>query len=182
MVRCGSKNRYQKHVFQRDWTTCSNNDNHFRLNSQHNWGGPTWPFHEHKNLHFDNEWDIHMSSENHEESNYGLNLDLLSISYLLSVSYPRRSGLVRKVIIQDPSTLDWSTVDNWAPWNVGCMCSSYHRQAARFLINLHSLVESNHIGESNFMETVQIMFCCGRSSFTPRSARSWKIWASTVTL
>jgi hypothetical protein len=43
------------------------------------------------------------------------------------------------------------------------MCSSYHRQAARFLTNLHSLVESSHIGEPNFMHTVEIMFCCGRS-------------------
>ena len=47
-----------------------------------------------------------MSSENHEESGYGLDLDLLTISYLLSVSYPRRSGQVRKVTIQDPSALD----------------------------------------------------------------------------
>ena len=36
-----------------------------------------------------------MSSENHEESGYGLDLDQLTISYWLRVSYPR-SGLVGK--------------------------------------------------------------------------------------
>ena len=35
-----------------------------------------------------------MTSENHEESGYGLDLDQLTISYWLRVSYPRRSGLV----------------------------------------------------------------------------------------
>ena len=41
---------------------------------------PIWPFNEHKNLHFDNEYDVHMSSKNYEESGYGLNLDSLAIS------------------------------------------------------------------------------------------------------
>ena len=36
-----------------------------------------------------------MSSKNHEESGYGLDLDLLTITYQLRVSYPRRSGLVK---------------------------------------------------------------------------------------
>ena len=45
----------QKDVFKWDWTTSSKYFNHFRLNSQHNWEGPIWPFNELKNLHFDNE-------------------------------------------------------------------------------------------------------------------------------
>ena len=44
-------------------------------------GEPIWPFNEHENLHFDDEWDIHMSSEKYEESGYSLNLDLLTILY-----------------------------------------------------------------------------------------------------
>ena len=28
--------------------------------------GPIWPFNEHNNLHFDNQWDNHRSSENYE--------------------------------------------------------------------------------------------------------------------
>ena len=32
-------------------------------------------------FHFDNEEDIHMNSKIYEESNYGLNLDLLTITY-----------------------------------------------------------------------------------------------------
>ena len=36
------------------------------------WGDAIQPFNEHKNLHFDNELNIHMSSQNHEESGYGL--------------------------------------------------------------------------------------------------------------
>ena len=37
VVRCGSKDRYQKDVSKRDWITCSKYDNHSRLNKQHNW-------------------------------------------------------------------------------------------------------------------------------------------------
>ena len=40
---------------------------------------------------FDNEQDIHMSSEHYEESVYGLDLKLLTIFYELHVSHPRRS-------------------------------------------------------------------------------------------
>ena len=43
--------------------------------------GHVWPLDEHKNHHYDNEQDIHTSSEICEESGYGLNLDLLTISY-----------------------------------------------------------------------------------------------------
>ena len=39
---------------------------------------------EHKNLHFDNEWDTHVSSETYEESGYGLNLDA---KYLKLIAY-----------------------------------------------------------------------------------------------
>ena len=41
-----------------------------------------------------------------KESGYNLKLELLTILYLLCVSYSRRSGLVgEKVTIQDPSML-----------------------------------------------------------------------------
>ena len=43
------------HVFRRDWTTCSETDNHSQLNGQHNWMELTWPLNEHENLHFGNE-------------------------------------------------------------------------------------------------------------------------------
>ena len=36
VVRCGSKNGCQRCVFKKDWTMCSKEDNHCRLNSQHN--------------------------------------------------------------------------------------------------------------------------------------------------
>ena len=43
----------------------------------------TWrlTINEHENLHFDNEWDIYMSSnfQNYEANGYDLNLDLLII-------------------------------------------------------------------------------------------------------
>ena len=45
-----------------------------------------------------------MSSQNYEESGYSLDLDLLTSSCYMHVSYLRRSCLVRKVIIEDPST------------------------------------------------------------------------------
>ena len=39
MVRGGSKNIHQKHVFKSDWITCSIYTNHSRFNSQHGRGG-----------------------------------------------------------------------------------------------------------------------------------------------
>ena len=40
---------------------------------------PTWSFDEHENLHFDNDQDININSENHAESDYALDLDLQTI-------------------------------------------------------------------------------------------------------
>ena len=37
VVRCGSKNGHQNDVSKRHCTMCSRNDNHSRLNRQHNW-------------------------------------------------------------------------------------------------------------------------------------------------
>ena len=34
---------------------------------------------EHENPHFNNEYNTHMNSKNHEESGYGLDLDLVTI-------------------------------------------------------------------------------------------------------
>ena len=73
MVRCGSKNGYQKiYVFKIDWTMCSKYNIHSRLDSQHNRGGV-----------YDNdiECEIPTSSKNQEESGYdGFELELLPIS------------------------------------------------------------------------------------------------------
>ena len=44
-------------------------------------GQPIWPVNEHENLHFGNEWDVHMNSNYHEANGYGHNLDLLIISH-----------------------------------------------------------------------------------------------------
>ena len=45
-------------------------------------GRHAWPFNEHTNIFFDNNGQhIHTSSKNNEESNYGLNLDMVSILY-----------------------------------------------------------------------------------------------------
>lgn len=35
---------------------------------QHDWGGTIWSYDYSENLHFVNEYDIHTSSENYEES------------------------------------------------------------------------------------------------------------------
>ena len=43
------------------------------------WGG--YMTNEHENLHFGNEHNIHMSSNNYEESGYDLDLDLLTTLY-----------------------------------------------------------------------------------------------------
>ena len=45
-----------------------------------------------KSFTFNNDSNIHTSFKNHEESGYGFNLDLVTISYYSRVSYPRRSG------------------------------------------------------------------------------------------
>ena len=40
-----------------------------------------WLLNEHMNLHFDNVWNIHMSSKNYQANGYMHNLDLLIISH-----------------------------------------------------------------------------------------------------
>ena len=50
-------------------------------------GGPIWPLNECENLHFENEWDIHMSSKNYEENGcyrHGLDLHLAQITSFIS--------------------------------------------------------------------------------------------------
>jgi len=72
----------------------SKHENHCRLSSEQNTflGDLNDHLMEHQKLHFDNELDIHMSSENHEESD--LESDLRTTSYNSCVSYPSRSALV----------------------------------------------------------------------------------------
>ena len=43
-------------------------------------GGCIWLYNEHKNLHFDNKWEIYMGFANYEESGYNLDFILLTIS------------------------------------------------------------------------------------------------------
>ena len=64
-----------KKTFKRDWTTRSEYDNYFTLNGHFYFYFYFFilfyfmkPFSEHKNLHFDVDLDIHMSSKNYEES------------------------------------------------------------------------------------------------------------------
>ena len=86
-----------RHVFKRQETTSSKTI--IILNALVNivWEGPYDPFdNQHKNLHFHNEKDIHMSSKIYEESVCGLVLDLLTILSELRVSYSSGSGLVGK--------------------------------------------------------------------------------------
>jgi hypothetical protein len=71
----------KKHMFRRDWTTCSKDHKYSKLNRQLNLGGPTQPINEHFKLHFDNEQDIRTSSYNYEESDYTLDLELLTVTY-----------------------------------------------------------------------------------------------------
>ena len=40
-----------------------------------------WQFNKKKNILFDNDYNIHISSRKYEENRYGLHLDLLTISY-----------------------------------------------------------------------------------------------------
>ena len=92
VVSCGSKNEHPK----RDWTMCSKQVNHSKLNNQHNWGN----LYDHlmSTRIFTlvmNEIFI-ISSHNYNESGYGLALDLLPIHSKSRVAYPRRSELVRK--------------------------------------------------------------------------------------
>ena len=42
VLKCRSKNRHQRHGFEK--VSCSKMVIHSRLNSQHNLGGPIWPF------------------------------------------------------------------------------------------------------------------------------------------
>ena len=69
-------------------------------------GGRIWAFDELEDLHFDNEQDIHISSEDHEENGFGPDSDLSIIShYLKCVPYPTRSGCTVKSVHSRPTYL-----------------------------------------------------------------------------
>jgi hypothetical protein len=61
-----------------------------------------------KNLHFDNEQEIHMSSENHEESGYRHDLDHLTL-IACCVLYPTRTGCREKSV----HFKTWLPYKNW---------------------------------------------------------------------
>ena len=77
LARCGSNNGCQKDMFKRDWTVCSEYDDHSRLNCQHKYGGSICPLDERENFTLILHKDTHLSSKTHQESNYGLDFDLL---------------------------------------------------------------------------------------------------------
>lgn len=78
--------------------TCSKYDNYLKFNnSQCNWEIYMMTQQVQKyNICLDNKYNIHVISKYNEESGYDLNLDLLTISYYIACSCPRRTGIVRK--------------------------------------------------------------------------------------
>ena len=110
VIWCGSKMVPKRLVSKRKWKICWKYSNYSRLNDWHNWGGSIWPFNNHKDLHSNNKWDIHMGSESDEESGYVLNLDFPTIFYKLCGPYPKRFKWLswKKLTIEDPPTLTFA--------------------------------------------------------------------------
>ena len=64
----------KKQVFKRCWTACSKHANYYKFNDQYD----CKHMYEDMNLHFDNDYGIHMSSSKKSEANdYGDDLDFL---------------------------------------------------------------------------------------------------------
>ena len=82
MLTCDSENGYQRCMCSKEIGLCAQIMMTY-LNSIINLiiGVSIWLFNEHKNLHFDGEYDIHISYESYDESRYSLDMDLLTISY-----------------------------------------------------------------------------------------------------
>ena len=55
-------------------------DDNSKIHSPHNLEGLAWPLNEHENPQPDSGQDTYLSSKKYEESGYGLNLDVLTIS------------------------------------------------------------------------------------------------------
>jgi hypothetical protein len=67
--------------------------------------------HWHENLHFDNEWDSHSSSENYEANIYRKDLELLINLNWLRVTYPTRCGCREKSIHLRHVYLRWCSMN-----------------------------------------------------------------------
>jgi hypothetical protein len=80
-VRCGSRNRHQKDMCLKEIRLRAQNLLIFLGSVVNMIEGSCMTITDHESLHFDNELDIHMSSENYEANDYGHNLDLLIISH-----------------------------------------------------------------------------------------------------
>lgn len=96
---------------------CFNFVNHSRRNSQHNQGGPEWPFDNSENLHSENnKQDIHPSSKNYEEDGYGHNLNLLIISHEFCVFHTYEWVQRGKSLLKAPLRYrcnTWINHNNW---------------------------------------------------------------------
>ena len=70
MIRCGSKNKYQKNVCLKESELHAQNLITILGSIVNIMGRRIWPFNEdeNENLHFDDEQDIYMSSKSYEES------------------------------------------------------------------------------------------------------------------
>ena len=118
----GSKNKYQKNVFIIEldyllriwwllWAHC-----------QHDLGaGAIWPPNGHKDVHFDIERDIHVSSENCEANgDMTHDVDLLIIMHSLRTSYPtRRDNITQPNTLNSGAEFDASSGKVWMPSPVG---------------------------------------------------------------
>ena len=93
LVRCGCWNAHQKfRVFKRDQRiTCLKYGNCEGSKFYIFEGDPCVPFN-HIEIHFDNEYDVHMNLENYEVKDYGHDLELAIIKYLKCLSQATRSG------------------------------------------------------------------------------------------
>ena len=106
---CGSKNGYQKDICLKEiglhahitMTILNLIANTIAGNLYDHLTNPS------EDLDFDKDSNIEPISKNHEESGYNLDVNLLTILYLLRVAYPRRSGLIGEIRLtgKDPSTL-----------------------------------------------------------------------------
>jgi hypothetical protein len=92
LVRCGSKNRHQKGIVcVKGIGLCAQNLLSFLGSIVNIIGGDLYDHIMSENLCFDNDYDIRMSSKNHEANGFEHILKLATILHLLCVWHPTRS-------------------------------------------------------------------------------------------
>ena len=116
-----TKTREISFQLKKDWNACSMHDDNSKIHSPHNLEGLAWPLNEHENPLPDSGQGTYLSSKKYEESGYGLNLDVLTISCSVIREIFGHNHWLRSILVYASPTGYMLTSSGFTLWNWGIL-------------------------------------------------------------